>query len=111
MLAETERHRDRERREQMRALDLAVDQPVADRRPRDVAHQLEREAMLLGEPALLRRDENRAVGQRQESDADRGHLGLSSFCFPSSSSAAVSSAWAMSAMRLPWRIAVPRSSA
>ena len=111
MLAQPKRHGHGKRREQMRALDLAVDEAVADRRPRDIAHQFERDAVLLGEPALLRRCQNGAVGQRQESDPDWGHAGLSSLSFPSRSSAAVSNAWAISAMRLFWRIAVPRSSA
>ena len=111
MLAETQGYGDGKRCEQMRALDLAIDEPVADRRPRDVAHQFKRDAVFHGEAALLRGGKDRAIGQRQESDPDRRHLGLSSFCFPSRSSAAVSKAWAISEMRLLCRMAVPRSSA
>ena len=95
----------------LRALGLAINEAVANRRPRNVAHQFERDAVLLGEAALFGGREDRAIGQRQESDPDRSHLRLSSFCFPSRSSAAVSKAWAISEMRMLCRIAVPRSSA
>ena len=105
-LAQAERHRERERGKHVRRLDLPRNQPVAHCRPRQVADQRQVEVMLLGEAALFGRDQDCAVGQRNEGDRQRGHLRP-----PSSRTLAVISASAMSPSRRLWFIAVVRSKA
>ena len=93
-----------DRRQQMRGVEQADIELVADVRPRDLAHQLDRQAFLGGKALVDGDDQRRRVGERDEADAQTvlGHF---------NSSAAVTTDCATSAIFLLSFIAVLRNSA
>ena len=103
-MSDAEARGDGERRQQMGGVEQADIELVADIRPRDFAHQFDRQALFGGEALVDRDDQSRRVDQRDEADA---HGNFAHF----SSSAAVTTDCATSAIFLLSFIAVLRNSA
>ena len=106
LLAEAERHRHGKRGEHLRGVNLAEDEPVAQRRPAGGAHKVEGDAFFLGKAAFARGYKHGRIVERQEGD-----LQIDGHSPPPSKSLAVISACATSTIFLPWFIALDRSSA
>ncbi len=65
-MPDAQRGRHRHRPEHVSRIEMPDDQPIADVRPRRLAHELDVEALGRGEALLHRRDDRRAVEQRNE---------------------------------------------
>jgi hypothetical protein len=104
-VAEAEARCDRDRRQQMRGIEQADIELVAHVRPRHLAHELDIKPLGSGEALIDRNDQRGRVGQRDEPDP-QSRLA----CGHRSSSAAVTTDWATSAIFLFSFIAVLRSS-
>jgi len=106
LLAEAQRYRHSQRRQQMGSVNLTEHQPITHRRPARGANQFQRDTLRFGKSAFMRNCQNGDIGQRQEGDPHtRRHS-------PSPSrSLAVMSACATSTIFLPWFIALLRSRA
>ena len=101
-VAEPEAGGDRHRREQMRGVEQADIELVADVRPRHFPHQRDVEALVPGKALVHRDDQGGRVDQRDEADT-KGHTHFSI-------SDAVRIDWAISLIFFFSRIAVERSS-
>ena len=96
-----ERGRDRQRSDHVCRVGVAIEQPVAHRRPGHVAHQFDGHAFTRGKSQLVREDRQRRVDERQETDTEC--LGAHSISPKSASLVTIASA--ISAIRRLVRIA------